>query len=127
MSRLFALALIAASLAACSKRNVQTRVFLHGDTVGEDEKPVPFTVVRLGSRETVSDEHGKFGFLYLEDCMRLGAGTAGVSNDEVRAFADGFEPFSVGFQLASVELVGFSSCPKQTNKYLRLRLRSRAR
>lgn len=128
MSRLRVLQVIGLLSIACSGcvRYSTSRIYLRGDTVDEDLRPVPHAVVRLGDRETVSDARGKYRFLYLDRCLRVGAGTLGIKNDTIRSFAPGFEPFAVGFHLDSIELVGGSMCPKDVEKFLRLTLVKKA-
>lgn len=114
--------LLAGSFGGCRSRRAVTKVFLHGETVDDQMRPIANVVVRLRGRETISDQTGRYRFLYLAHCLRPGAGARTTIDDEVRAYAKGFELFRMEYGLPAKELLGTSSCPKETDKYLRLEL-----
>lgn len=125
MAALTSLAVCAVLGGGCT-RYAETRVFLHGDVVDEEGRPVPRAVVRLGNRETLADLRGQYRFLYLTRCLQAGVGTAGYKNESLEVFSPGFEKAEQAFEIAAAEFVGPASCPKDTDKFLRVTLLPRA-
>ena len=107
--------------AGCT-RYAETRVFLHGDVVDEMGRPIARAVVRLGKRETLTDQRGRYRFLYLTRCLHAGIGKAGYKNETLEVFGPGLKPAAIDFEIATAEFVGPATCAKDTDKFLRVTL-----
>jgi hypothetical protein len=106
-------------LSACT-RHASSRIFLHGDTVNEREEIVPYAVVRIAGRESISDENGHYRFLFVEPCLRAFAGTHGIETLDLEGFSPNYERFNVGVHFDTMEMVGLASCPADTDRYIRV-------
>ena len=101
-------------------RHASTRVFLHGDVVDEDEHSIAGAVVRQEKIETLSDDKGHYRMLFLVRCLRGGVGPQGVQTKTLEAYAPGFKKTEMGYLLDAIEMIGTGSCPRDTDKFLRL-------